>query len=126
MPTIHLQHSASGHYPWGLCRRCRASVGGLARPRKEDVEGVSARAGSQVTTNLSEIRIEPVRASRLPGVDLANVPFSSVFSDHMFVAEYRDGAWRQATIRAYGPLALAPSVSATGRAADRYGWLVRV
>jgi len=65
-----------------------------------------------VTTNLSEIRIEAVRASRLPDVDLANVAFSSVFSDHMLVAEYRDGAWCQATIRAYGPLALAPSISA--------------
>jgi branched-chain amino acid aminotransferase len=39
------------------------------------------------------------------------VAFSSVFSDHMLVAEYRDGAWCQASIRAYGPLALAPSVS---------------
>ncbi|MGH9365087.1 MAG: branched-chain amino acid aminotransferase [Thermoanaerobaculia bacterium] len=65
-----------------------------------------------MTTNLSEIRIEPVQVSRLPGVDLGNVPFSSVFSDHMLVAEYRDGAWGQATIRAYGPLSLAPSISA--------------
>jgi branched-chain amino acid aminotransferase len=65
-----------------------------------------------VLTNLSEIRVEPVQASRLPGVDLGNVPFSSVFSDHMFVAEYHDGAWCQAAIRAYGPLALMPSISA--------------
>jgi branched-chain amino acid aminotransferase len=63
-------------------------------------------------SDLHEIRIEPVRASRLPGVDLANVPFASVFSDHMLVAEYREGAWREATIRAYGPLSLMPSVSA--------------
>jgi branched-chain amino acid aminotransferase len=59
-----------------------------------------------------EIRIERTRASRLPGVELANVPFSGVFSDHMLVAEYRDGAWGQVAIRPYGPLPLAPSVSA--------------
>jgi branched-chain amino acid aminotransferase len=65
-----------------------------------------------VTTNLCEIRIEPAESSRLPGVDLANVPFSSVFSDHMLVAEFRDGEWCPGTIRAYGPLSLAPSISA--------------
>ncbi len=65
-----------------------------------------------MTPDLPEIRIEPVPVSRLPGVDLRRVPFSGVFSDHMLVAEYRDGAWRQASIRAYGPLALAPSISA--------------
>lgn len=59
-----------------------------------------------------EIQVERTRASRLPGLDLANVPFSSVFSDHMLVAEYRDGGWGQAVIRPYGPLSLAPSVSA--------------
>ena len=73
--------------------------------------GMAANLGP-VTTDLPEIRIEPVRASRLPEVDLGDVPFSSVFSDHMLVAEYRDGAWSQATIRPYGPLALMPSVSA--------------
>ena len=65
-----------------------------------------------MTTDPFEIRIEPLRASRLPDVDLANVPFSSVFSDHMLVAEYRGGAWCRATVRPYGPLALAPSISA--------------
>ncbi len=64
------------------------------------------------TSNLFEIRIEPVEVSRLPGVDLDHVAFSSVFSDHMLVAEYRDGAWSPATIRAYAPLSLAPSISA--------------
>ena len=59
-----------------------------------------------------EIRIELARASRLRCVDLANRPFSSVFSDHMLVAEYRDGSWGQVGIRPYGPLSLAPSVSA--------------
>ena len=38
--------------------------------------------------------------------------FSAVFSDHMFVAEYGEGRWQQAGIRPYGPITIAPSISA--------------
>jgi branched-chain amino acid aminotransferase len=56
-------------------------------------------------------RIERAPRSRLVGVDLSNVPFSSVFSDHMLVAEFRDGAWLEGEIRPYGPFPLTPSAS---------------
>src|SRR5919204_277811 len=60
-----------------------------------------------------DVRIERVRESRWRSSDdLLNVPFSSVFSDHMLVCEYREGAWTTETIRAYGDLALPPSISA--------------
>ena len=36
------------------------------------------------------LRVEHVRQSRLPAVDLANVQFSCVFSDHMLYAELAD------------------------------------
>jgi branched-chain amino acid aminotransferase len=49
--------------------------------------------------------------SRLAGIDLSDVAFSAVFSDHMLMAEYRDGAWLEPVLRPYGPLALAPSAS---------------
>jgi branched-chain amino acid aminotransferase len=58
------------------------------------------------------VLIERVQTSRLHDVDLGHVPFGSVFSDHMLVAEFRDGAWGQAAIRPYGPLELPPSISA--------------
>jgi branched-chain amino acid aminotransferase len=58
------------------------------------------------------LTIEPVSGSRVEDVDLGAVAFSSVMSDHMLVAEYRDGAWRAAAIRPYGPLALSPAISA--------------
>jgi branched-chain amino acid aminotransferase len=58
------------------------------------------------------IVVERAAASRLPELDLAGVPFGSVFSDHMLVAEYRDGRWGDAAIRPYGPLPLPPSISA--------------
>jgi branched-chain amino acid aminotransferase len=59
-----------------------------------------------------EFRVEAIAESRRPSLDLANVLFSAVMSDHMLVAEFRDGAWRDAAIRAYGPLSLAPAISA--------------
>jgi branched-chain amino acid aminotransferase len=43
---------------------------------------------------------------------LSTVPFSTVKSDHMFVAEFRDGAWRDGDVRPYAPIPLAPSISA--------------
>lgn len=58
------------------------------------------------------ITIQPVSHSRINEIDIATVAFSSVMSDHMFVAEYHEGAWRTATIRPYGPLALPPAISA--------------
>jgi branched-chain amino acid aminotransferase len=66
----------------------------------------------RVSAKLPEIRVEPAPTSRVGAVDLTNVAFSSVMSDHMLVAEYRDGAWHDPLIRAYGALPLAPSISA--------------
>lgn len=65
-----------------------------------------------MTVNLPQLQIHRVRETRLPGVDLADVAFSSVFSDHMLTAEYRHGAWRDVSVRAYGPLPLPPNISA--------------
>lgn len=58
-------------------------------------------------------RVERVGSSRRPtAAELGVMSFGTVFSDHMLVAEYRDGAWGEATVRPYAPLALAPSISA--------------
>jgi branched-chain amino acid aminotransferase len=59
-----------------------------------------------------DMRVERVPESRWRPRDLSTLPLSSVFSDHMVVAEYREGEWRELTIRGYGPLPLAPSISA--------------
>jgi branched-chain amino acid aminotransferase len=45
-------------------------------------------------------------------LDLARIPFGTVYSDHMLCAAYEHGAWREPELRPYGPLALAPSISA--------------
>jgi branched-chain amino acid aminotransferase len=57
-------------------------------------------------------RIERAAVSRRAGVDPAAVAFSEVFSDHMLTADYHDGRWQAAAIRPYGPLPLAPAISA--------------
>lgn len=67
-------------------------------------------SGSEVLTH--QFRIGHATASRLPGIDFKTIGFSSVFSDHMFTAEYRDGRWSEGLIRPYGPLSLFPSISA--------------
>ena len=60
----------------------------------------------------TSFQIERVVHSRVHEVDLATVPFSSVFSDHMFCAEFDSGHWTEGAIRPYGPIPLTPSISA--------------
>ena len=61
---------------------------------------------------LTSIRINQVTCSRIHEVDFANLPFSSVFSDHMFTAEFRNGHWDKGEIQPYGPISISPSISA--------------
>jgi branched-chain amino acid aminotransferase len=56
-----------------------------------------------------QIPVEKRVKSKLPEVDFDNLPFGSVFTDHMFIAQYRNGAWQEAKVVPYGPLSLEPS-----------------
>jgi branched-chain amino acid aminotransferase len=67
---------------------------------------------SNNATMTSSIRIDRIATSRVQEVDLATVPFSGVFSDHMFTAEFQDGRWSDGLIQPYGPIPVAPSISA--------------
>jgi branched-chain amino acid aminotransferase len=58
------------------------------------------------------IDVERVEISRIDQVDFCNLPFGTVFSDHMVYVEYRNGCWQRPAIRPYGTLDLAPSISA--------------
>lgn len=60
-------------------------------------------------TSFMEIR--KTQHSRLPGLDINNLPFGKVFSDHMFVADYRDGMWQPPGIMPYADLQLSPASS---------------
>ncbi|MEM7514660.1 MAG: branched chain amino acid aminotransferase, partial [Bacteroidota bacterium] len=60
----------------------------------------------------SQIRTTLTEKSSLPEVDFNNVPFGRVFSDHMLVAQFEDGTWKDPEIVPYGPLPFYPSLMA--------------
>jgi branched-chain amino acid aminotransferase len=55
------------------------------------------------------IQIEKAQESKITQIDFNDIKFGRTFSDHMFVAEYFDGAWQTATIKPYGKLELSPA-----------------
>ncbi|NBR14486.1 MAG: branched-chain amino acid aminotransferase [Flavobacteriales bacterium] len=50
--------------------------------------------------------------SKINQVDWDNLPFGKVFSDHMFLMEYRDGAWQEGSILPFAPIPMHPAMSA--------------
>ena len=59
------------------------------------------------TTN--EIDIIKVSHSKINQVDFENLSFGSVFTDHMLVCDFRNGAWEKPVIKPYEPFTLDPS-----------------
>lgn len=62
-------------------------------------------------TETIEIDIRKVDKSRISEVDFDNIPFGKVYSDHMFVADFKDGKWQNLRIEPYKPLSLSPASS---------------
>jgi branched-chain amino acid aminotransferase len=62
-------------------------------------------------TETFPIAIEKVAKSRLAELDLDNLAFGKHFADHMFVAEYRDGQWIEASVMPYGKMEFSPAAS---------------
>lgn len=60
---------------------------------------------------MSNISIEKVSKSRIGEVDFSNLTFGKIFSDHMYVCDYKEGKWQQPQIIPYGPFSLEPSSS---------------
>ncbi len=58
------------------------------------------------------MKISKTEQSRLTGLQLENIPFGSVFTDHMLVADYADGEWGEPRIEPYGPLQTTPANAA--------------
>jgi branched-chain amino acid aminotransferase len=59
-----------------------------------------------------EIKITPVSKSRVNDLDLSTAVFGKVFSDHMLVADFENGNWKEPEIVPYGRMELSPSISA--------------
>lgn len=58
------------------------------------------------------ISITRVPESRISQIDFNNLPFGRNFSDHMFIADFYDGQWRDARIVPFGDFTLHPATSA--------------
>ncbi len=54
------------------------------------------------------MKITKTSISRIDKIDFSNLPFGTVFSDHMLICKYKDGEWGQAEILPYGPIAMTP------------------
>jgi branched-chain amino acid aminotransferase len=59
-----------------------------------------------------KIEIEHVKRSRLPEVDFTNLPFGKVYSDHMLMADFRNGSWGGFRILPYGHIPVSPATPA--------------
>ena len=57
----------------------------------------------------SNIKIVPIQNSRIDAVDFNNLPFGTLYSDHMFTCDFKDKKWQNPTIKPYGPITLDPS-----------------
>lgn len=59
-----------------------------------------------------EITVELTKNSQLAKVDFNNLKFGQILSDHMLVADYDDGEWKEVKIVPYANLSLSPATSA--------------
>jgi branched-chain amino acid aminotransferase len=58
-----------------------------------------------------KITVEKTKASRVGEVDFNNLGFGKTFSDHMFVADYYDGAWHDCRIVPFHDFSIHPALS---------------
>lgn len=57
----------------------------------------------------SNIEIQRIRESKIASVDFDNLPFGSVYSDHMLECDFINGEWQTPVIKPYSPITLDPS-----------------
>lgn len=58
---------------------------------------------------LSNISIQKRPVSRISEVDFTNLPFGKEVTDHMFVADYKNGEWTDLRIVPYGGMVISPA-----------------
>ncbi len=59
-----------------------------------------------------DILVTKSETSKLGTLDLGNVPFGKNFTDHMLVADYEDGEWKNVEIKPYAPITISPANAA--------------
>lgn len=64
-----------------------------------------------MSVSTTDIAVRKVNESRINEVDPSNIQFGKVYSDHMFVAHYENGAWKQGEIVPFGNISLSPATT---------------
>lgn len=59
-----------------------------------------------------KISIQRVKQSRVHEVDFANIPFGKIYTDHMFMADFRNGEWNNFRVMPYGYMPISPATPA--------------
>ena len=59
-----------------------------------------------------QIKITKNSNSRLAETEFKDIPFGKIFTDHMFVADFENGEWKNFEILPYGPIPMSPAISA--------------
>ena len=65
-----------------------------------------------IMDTVSNIKIERTQHSTIDQVDFENIKFGKQFSDHVFIADYKNGEWTDLRIEPYAPMALSPACAA--------------
>ncbi len=65
-----------------------------------------------MATQTASFSIERTAKSRMAEVDLNNLGFGSYISDHMLVADYKNGTWSEPKVMPYGELPMTPAILA--------------
>ncbi len=65
-----------------------------------------------MTTETLDIKITKNTQPRLAQTDFSKLVFGHTFTDHMLVADYADGEWKNFQIIPYGEIGLSPAISA--------------
>ena len=58
-----------------------------------------------------DIKVNKITKSRIAELDHNNIQFGKLYSDHMLVARYEDGEWKQAEIKPFENLSLSPATT---------------
>lgn len=59
-----------------------------------------------------DFKITKVKNSKLPSLDVNNLPFGKYFTDHMLETNYENGEWGTVEIKPYQPISIEPSCAA--------------
>jgi branched-chain amino acid aminotransferase len=65
-----------------------------------------------MSNSVVDIKVTQTSASKINQVDWDNLPFGQVFSDHILVMDYKNGAWSNPEVMPFGDLKLHPATSA--------------